>query len=1741
MQRMKNEILILGKYINAFGLTCLRPYHLLRVGILSCLCLLYTQFNSQAQSIVRLNGVGTNDWNFHNSISDDQGNFYYCTRNNTLNVTCMNQKLQVLWSYNYDVSGIQAVSGMNYQNGRLYITTELSSNVFLLILDLSGNILASKRLFTGFTTYASAVMYDGDILISSSYNASQGAVQITRLAPDFTTVFNKQIRFSNRDDVYIDHIKQFRDRIIFGGSARLRNGIRGNWVIGALDLNGDLVYLHEYEVENSDPYPNNHSGAMDSIAPNRMVDVGYASDLTSSGTLNSFIDGVIVKFNPLDGTIIEHLVLSPPNSQDWMFFLGVKYLANGKIGVAGSHGNNLDFNNRGLLYGEIDLNFNNYAFRFSNTVNGNTLLTQFIDDKHISGRFQSRAIFLTPSDSGVCKSYNECFYDAPVDTLNKAFVLFPNNYTLVDINYQIEDFNLNRTTVAPTLAVSCGLSTCEYSHTVKICKEYYVYDYSAISQNPVSVTNLTPAIANISNDPIDKKIILNPIQSGFAKVLIRTQPNVLLQQMDTIIFNIIDDTLTVRNLGPDKTLCFGDSLVLSFGFDSTLWFDGSIRNSITVKSAGTYWGSYSNFCKTASDSILVSQINCPPANCPLICNNIEWIKWKKISSNRYSGFSNKGSVIFDIDPSTDSLIHRFVDVILATNQLTPKNIDSMLWLTMPGLPSVTKLVHKIYLDSISDPSQAFILVGHFPNARHRGFTKPQIGRIRAYDKQNNQLELPDICQILQDTLVEDTIIGSNTLSPTMIYYGKKEIDLTVDDQRNSDGSLLIFKGFPKSTSYLEIEHFDEFSLRTEGIFIDVGFYDCCNAAGTSHIIVNKCTGDSNKYTLQGDYTFLTPPSEGSILITLDNGMTQSIDPPFSFPLTFSFNGLLPDGKSHYITFSSGNFLDCFETLTYTAPLPPIPPLINTNSPICENDTIQLSTDLALKYSWSGPNNFASDLQNLLIPGVSINQSGIYVLTITDNEGCTSSASVDILVNVISKTSIFNLSCDSFTVNGQTYTQTGVYTQFLTNSNQCDSILTINFTHLNSSSKSIDLSSCDSIAVNGHTYLQSGTFTQLFKNSNFCDSILTINFNRLNKSTANLDIVSCDSIKVNGQSYNQPGTYTQILTNSTNCDSILTINFKLKNAITSDINLTSCDSAIVNGQKYFQSGSYTQTLASSSLCDSILTINLNLVVSSSFNLGLTECDSAIINGQKYLKSGNYMQVLKNSNQCDSILNINLNLLKSSSNNLSITGCDSTIVNGQIYKQSGNYQQILINSNSCDSVLTINFNLLKSTSSSLDLESCDSILVNGQTYTQTGSYTQILSNTKQCDSIITINFNHLNSSSSNTSFTSCDSVVVNGVSYTQSAIYKQSLKNSNLCDSIITLNVSILKSTVANLQLSSCDSVVVNGQMYNASGVYSQHLVNSMQCDSTLNIQFDRLTSSFSDVKINACDSISVNSVTYYSSGLYQQLLVNSMGCDSILSLDLTLQYSLTGLLNAGTDTTVCEGDMVNLNGSFSGSANYQWKSLNGSFDHPDKLNTDYFPNSIGDQIIYLMGSNDCNQLVDSIVIHVLPKQIIQVTGDTIIDPCKEITLIAEGGSNYIWTPSSLIECLDPFCKTIRLKSPGTAILMVSTDGPCVIPASVNLSLSQIQYDLFVPNAFSPNGDNINDIFIPVIYCDKLVEYKLQIFDRWGNLVFESNNKDVGWNGKFHSENMNPGVFAYVIQYQTPGSGKRIKTGDVTLIK
>jgi len=72
------------------------------------------------------------------------------------------------------------------------------------------------------------------------------------------------------------------------------------------------------------------------------------------------------------------------------------------------------------------------------------------------------------------------------------------------------------------------------------------------------------------------------------------------------------------------------------------------------------------------------------------------------------------------------------------------------------------------------------------------------------------------------------------------------------------------------------------------------------------------------------------------------------------------------------------------------------------------------------------------------------------------------------------------------------------------------------------------------------------------------------------------------------------------------------------------------------------------------------------------------------------------------------------------------------------------------------------------------------------------------------------------------------------------------------------------------------------------------------------------------------------------------------------------------------------------------------------------------------------------------------------------------------------------------------------------------------------EIWIPNAFTPDGDNLNDVFKPE--CLNISEFHMVIYDRWGTLVFESNQCNEGWDGKFKGEIAPFGIYSYVIEFR-----------------
>src|SRR5262249_22326178 len=100
--------------------------------------------------------------------------------------------------------------------------------------------------------------------------------------------------------------------------------------------------------------------------------------------------------------------------------------------------------------------------------------------------------------------------------------------------------------------------------------------------------------------------------------------------------------------------------------------------------------------------------------------------------------------------------------------------------------------------------------------------------------------------------------------------------------------------------------------------------------------------------------------------------------------------------------------------------------------------------------------------------------------------------------------------------------------------------------------------------------------------------------------------------------------------------------------------------------------------------------------------------------------------------------------------------------------------------------------------------------------------------------------------------------------------------------------------------------------------------------------------------------------------------------------------------------------------------------------------------------------------------------------------------------------------------------------------------------QKNIDIYIPNVFSPNGDGINDRLLISAASDVEEIESMEIFDRWGNMVFSAKNFQTddpsnSWDGKRGDEELNPAVFAYRMMARFKDGRFEVRNGDVTLVR
>ena len=149
------------------------------------------------------------------------------------------------------------------------------------------------------------------------------------------------------------------------------------------------------------------------------------------------------------------------------------------------------------------------------------------------------------------------------------------------------------------------------------------------------------------------------------------------------------------------------------------------------------------------------------------------------------------------------------------------------------------------------------------------------------------------------------------------------------------------------------------------------------------------------------------------------------------------------------------------------------------------------------------------------------------------------------------------------------------------------------------------------------------------------------------------------------------------------------------------------------------------------------------------------------------------------------------------------------------------------------------------------------------------------------------------------------------------------------------------------------------------------------------------------------------------------------------------------------------------------------------------------------------------------------------------------------TDIIWTTTDSVSCDSCLITYSSPQNTATYEVEIVDANGCVATDQISIAVYKPR-DVYIPSAFSPNGDGINDIFF-VNAGQEVVNIKsMKIFSRWGEMVFErydlvANDPDQGWKGLFKGELTNPGVFVYVVEVEFIDGWVELYKGDVTLFK
>lgn len=291
--------------------------------------------------------------------------------------------------------------------------------------------------------------------------------------------------------------------------------------------------------------------------------------------------------------------------------------------------------------------------------------------------------------------------------------------------------------------------------------------------------------------------------------------------------------------------------------------------------------------------------------------------------------------------------------------------------------------------------------------------------------------------------------------------------------------------------------------------------------------------------------------------------------------------------------------------------------------------------------------------------------------------------------------------------------------------------------------------------------------------------------------------------------------------------------------------------------------------------------------------------------------------------------------------------------------------------------------------------------------------------------------------------------------------------------------------------------------------------------------------FGDGNISGIDSTFNTYATSGSKTITLNIADGTGACTDSVSKTLNVRPVPDANFTTNTDP-ICSGLPVRFNGIFNATSDSTiWNFGNGNMFY-DTTVTFTFPTGGTYDVQHTVIDLFCGTDDTTITFEVLQRPEFSIGNDTSICLSEEITISGPlGVDEYRWSTGETTQSI------VFVEVPDEVALTVTTNGCSNSDVIFVDERKEDCYYVKIPSAFSPNNDDLNDVL--KIFLLRIKSFDLKIYNRWGELMFETNNANVLWDGFYKGELQDMAVYQYYVDGVSISGDRFFRSGNVTLIR